>query len=117
MAEDPHIQQSEQAEIDADRAAKAANLFDLRRIIGGLFVIYGVILTVLGLGESDASIEKSAGVNVNLYAGLAMLAVGLLFIAWALLRPLSAEMDSDEESGGGSGGDDDSSVGSRAADG
>ena len=75
MAEDPHIQQSEQAEIDADRAAKAANLFDLRRIIGGLFVIYGVILTVLGLGESDASIEKSAGVNVNLYAGLAMLAV------------------------------------------
>ena len=51
---DPHIAQSEQAEIDAQRAAKAARLFDIRRLIGGLFLIYGVILVVLGLGESDA---------------------------------------------------------------
>ena len=115
MAEDPHIQQSEQAEIDAQRAEKAANLFDLRRIIGGLFVIYAVILVPLGLGESDASIEKSAGVNVNLYAGLGMLAVGLLFIAWALLRPLSAEIDESEQPGSGSGDDGDDAVGSRAA--
>jgi hypothetical protein len=115
VADDPHIQQSEQAAIDAERAAKAANLFDLRRIIGGLFVIYAVILVVLGLGESDASIEKSAGVNVNLYAGLAMLAVGLLFIAWALLRPLSAEIDESEQASGGSGDDGDDAVGSRAA--
>ena len=92
MAEDPHIQQSEEAKMDAERAAKAANLFDLRRLIGGLFIIYGVILTVLGLGESDASIEKSADININLYAGLAMLVFGLLFVAWALMRPLSAEL-------------------------
>ena len=105
MAEDPDIQQSEQAELDAHQAARAANLFDLRRIIGGLFLIYGAILVVLGLGESDASIEKSAGVNVNLYAGLGMLAVAILFIAWALIRPLSAELDESEESGGGAGGD------------
>ena len=58
--EDPAIHRSEQAEIDAHKAARAANLFDIRRLIGGLFVIYGVILTVLGLGESDASIAKSA---------------------------------------------------------
>jgi hypothetical protein len=114
MTEDPHIQQSEEAEMDAQRAARAANLFDVRRLIGGLFVIYGVILVVLGLGESDASIDKSAGININLYAGLGMLVMGLLFVAWALLRPLSAELDS-EESGGGPGGDDDSAVGSRAA--
>ena len=49
----------------APRGARA-NLFDIRRLIGGLFVIYGVILTVLGLGESDASIAKSAGININL---------------------------------------------------
>ena len=41
---DPHIEQSEQAEMDAQRAAKAARLFDIRRLIGGLFLIYGVIL-------------------------------------------------------------------------
>ena len=82
---DPHIEQSEQAEIDAQRAARAARLFDVRRLIGGLFVVYGVILVVLGFGESDASIEKSAGINVNLYAGLGMLALGLFFLAWAFL--------------------------------
>ena len=114
MADDPHIKQSEQAEIDAQRAAKAARLFDVRRLIGAVFVIYGVILVVLGLGESDASIEKSAGVNVNLYAGLGMLALGLLFLAWAFLRPLGEEPES-EQASGGSGDDGDSTVGSRAA--
>jgi hypothetical protein len=101
---DPHIAQSEQAEIEARRAAKAARLFDIRRLIGGLFLIYGLILVVLGLGESDASIEKSAGMNVNLWSGLGMLVLSALFIAWGLLRPLSAEPDS-EEAGGEAGGD------------
>ena len=117
MAEDPHIQQSEAAEVDADRAARAANLFDLRRLIGGLFVIYAVILIILGIGDSQAEIDKAAGININLYAGLGMLVFGLFMIAWALLRPLSAELDESDEPGGGPGGDDDSSVGSRAADG
>ena len=85
---DPHIAQSEQAEIDAQRAAKAARLFDIRRLIGGLFLIYGVILIVLGLGESDASIAKSADININLYAGISMLIMSACFIAWALWRPL-----------------------------
>jgi len=115
MAEDPLIEQSEQAEIDAHRAARAANLFDIRRLIGGLFVIYGVILVVLGLGESDASIAKSAGININLYAGAGMLAVGVLFLIWAFARPLANELDESESSGGGSGGDGDDAVGSRAA--
>ena len=115
MADDPHIQQSEQAEMDEGRAARAANLFDLRRLIGGLFVIYGVILVVLGIGDSQDEIDKAAGININLYAGLGMLVFGLFMIAWALLRPLSAELDESDEPGGGPGGDDDSSVGSRAA--
>jgi hypothetical protein len=88
---DPLIEQSEQAETDAQRAAKAARLFDIRRLIGGLFLIYGVILVILGLGESDASIAKSADINVNLYSGLGMLAVAAFFIAWGLMRPLSGD--------------------------
>jgi hypothetical protein len=90
---DPLIEQSEQAESDADaeRAAKAARLFDIRRLIGGLFLIYGVILTILGLGESDASIAKSADININLYAGISMLIMSACFIAWALWRPLGEE--------------------------
>jgi hypothetical protein len=90
---DPLIAQSESAEIDAQRAARAARLFDVRRLIGGLFVIYGVILVVLGLGASDASIHKSADMNVNLWSGLGMLAVGVIFLAWAFMRPLSLELE------------------------
>src|SRR3954463_11159855 len=97
---DPLIEQSEKAEAEA-RAAKAARLFDIRRLIGGLFLIYGVILTVLGLGESDASIAKSADINVNLYAGIGMLIMSACFIAWALWRPLGEDEEGAEPAGGG----------------
>jgi hypothetical protein len=92
MPDDPLIAQSETAEIDARRARRAANLFDLRRMIGGLFLIYGLILFVLGLGASDAEIDKAAGWNLNLWVGVAMLAVGALFMLWAFTRPLSDEL-------------------------
>jgi hypothetical protein len=89
------------------REAQAANLFDLRRIIGGLFVLYGIVLTIVGLGDSDAEITKAAGVHINLFAGLGMLILGLLFIAWALLRPLGKQLQEEERKraereGGGS---------------
>jgi hypothetical protein len=80
-----------------DRAERAANLFDLRRIIGGVFVAWGVLLTVLGLFDSDAEIDKAAGVNINLYAGIGMLAFGLLFLLWAFTRPLGRELRESEE--------------------
>ena len=100
MPDDKHIADAEKAEVDAHRAARAANLFDVRRFIGGLFVIYGVILFVLGIGASDADVEKAAGVNVNLWTGLAMLIVGGLFLAWAFSRPLADQLEeSDEEPG------------------
>ena len=104
MPEDKFISEADKAE-EESRAARAANLFDVRRFIGGLFLIYGVILFVLGIGASDADVEKAAGVNVNLWTGLAMLLVGALFIAWALWRPLGQELAESEPAGGGPGGD------------
>jgi hypothetical protein len=80
-----------------NREAQAANLFDLRRIIGGLFLLYGVVLTIAGLGDSDAEIAKAAGVRINLYAGIGMLLLGGFFVAWALLRPLGKQMQEEEE--------------------
>jgi len=74
------------------RVAKAANLFDLRRIIGGVFVVLGVLLTILGLFDTQQEIDKAAGVNINLWTGLGMLAFGLFMIAWALTRPLGDEL-------------------------
>ncbi|HEY6759277.1 MAG TPA: hypothetical protein VI318_07295 [Baekduia sp.] len=78
------------------REAQFADLFDLRRIIGGLFLLYGVILTIVGLGDSQAEIAKAAGVHINLIAGLGMLVLGGLFIAWALLRPLGRQLQEEE---------------------
>ena len=95
---DPLIEQAERARAEsADDggvdAARAANLLDIRRIIGGLLGIYGVILLVLGIGASDAEIEKAAGVNLNLWTGIGLIAVAALFVAWALWRPLSKELE------------------------
>ena len=102
MAEDKLISEAEHAG-EESRAERAANLFDVRRFIGGLFVLYGLILFVLGVGASDAEVEKAAGVNVNLWTGLAMLIVGALFLAWAFTRPVGREMAESEPAGGGSG--------------
>ena len=91
------IAQHEEAEIDAQRARRAANLFDLRRLIGGLFLIYGVILVILGIGASDAEIDKAAGWNLNLSVGIAMLVVAALFLVWAFTRPLADQLEENEQ--------------------
>ena len=84
---------------------RAANLFDLRRIIGGVFVAWGILLTVLGITESDAEIEKAAGININLFAGLGMLIVGIIFLLWAFTRPLGQEIAESEQASRSTGGD------------
>jgi hypothetical protein len=84
------IAAAEEAEA-RDRATGMASLFDLRMVIGGLLALYGVILTVMGLFASDDAKAKAAGININLWAGLVILAGGAVFLAWARLRPLRAE--------------------------
>jgi hypothetical protein len=82
---------------DTGREMQAANLFDLRRIIGGLFLLYGIVLTLLGIFDSSAEIAKAAGVRINLWAGLGMIAFAAFMIGWAMLRPLGREMAEAEE--------------------
>ncbi|MER7662569.1 hypothetical protein [Streptomyces sp. NPDC096193] len=69
------------------RSATAARLFDIRLIIGGLFTLYGIIVTIAGILASDADLKKAEGVNINLWTGLGMLALGLFFLIWLKLRP------------------------------
>jgi hypothetical protein len=64
-----------------------ARLFDLRTFTGALFLIFGVIVTIVGLGASDADIAKAAGVNISLILGVIMLVMGVVFIGWMLVRP------------------------------
>ena len=66
-----------------------AGLFDLRYVLALLFLVYGVVLTVMGIGfTSQAGLDKAAGVNINLWGGIVMLVVGILFALWARLRPI-----------------------------
>lgn len=83
-----HDVQREVTELQA-KSATAARIFDLRRIIGGLFVLYGVIVTIAGINPSDATLDKAEGVNINLWTGLGMLALGIFFLIWLKLKPVA----------------------------
>ena len=71
-----------------------AGLFDIRTIIGGLLLAYGVILLLMGL-FADQARDKTGGVNANLWAGLALLVVGGVLTSWALIRPVRVPDDFD----------------------
>ncbi|GGU85813.1 hypothetical protein GCM10010211_59750 [Streptomyces albospinus] len=87
------------------KSATAARLFDIRRIIGGLFALYGVIVTIAGITASDADLRKAQGININLWTGGGMLALGVFFLVWLKLRPIvpppAAEPQAEGERGAG----------------
>lgn len=66
---------------------KTAGAFDIRNVIGGLLLVYGVILTLLGL-FADGEPEKTGDVNANLWAGIVLVVVGAGFLVWSRLRPV-----------------------------
>jgi quinol-cytochrome oxidoreductase complex cytochrome b subunit len=76
----------------SEKASSAASaLFDLRTVIAILFAFYGIVLTVIGIiSSSPQDNAKSAGINLNLWTGIAMLVLTVLFIVWARMKPLNA---------------------------
>lgn len=83
------------------QSGTAARLFDVRTVIGGLFVVYGVLIGGAGLFPTREGLEKSQGVNINLWTGLAMLALGVGFLLWLKLRPLDAPRAAGDVDGAG----------------
>lgn len=80
---------------------RRAGLFDLRLILAVLFLLYGVIVLIMGIvATDDADLAKAGGVNVNLWMGIAMLVVAVLFGLWAFLRPVVIPVESDLEDTG-----------------
>jgi len=69
----------------------AANLFDLRVLIGGLFVLYGLVLIIAGAVVNSAELHKAADININLWMGIGMLVLGALFLLWWRTRPLKVQ--------------------------
>ncbi len=49
---------------------------------------------IVGLvGPSDAELEKSDGLNINLWAGLGMIIMSAAFVLWSRLRPVVVPED------------------------
>jgi len=63
----------------------AAGGLDLRYPIGGLFVMLGLVLAAYGAATNGntAQYARSAGLNINLWWGVVMLIVGVLFLLGA----------------------------------
>ena len=73
----------------AEQTKKKAGAFDIRVVIAALVAIYGVVLTILGIIADPKEVDKAAGININLWGGIAMLVFAALFVLWARLRPTS----------------------------
>lgn len=84
------------------RTQQTAGAFDIRNVIGGLIGLYGLILTLMGI-FGDEETDKTGGVNANLWAGLVMLAFGIVFLVWARMRPVVVETDEAETGQGDAG--------------
>ena len=89
------VSASTSASADTPKSA-ASKLFDIRLLIGGLFTVYGVMLTVAGLFTTDADLRKASGININLILGVGMLLLGGFFLVWVRLSPQRHEPPTDQ---------------------
>ena len=64
-----------------------ARMLDLRTYICGLFAIFGITVTLEGLFTSSAELQKAAGININLFAGVSMLVLSAVMGIWAFAVP------------------------------
>ncbi|GAA1298176.1 MULTISPECIES: hypothetical protein [Brachybacterium] len=88
------------AAADAPEGAKVetAGAFDIRNFIGTLLGLFGLILVAMGLfAFNDAEAAKTEGLNANLWAGLAMVVVAILFVLWTKLDPIRMVVRENEE--------------------
>ncbi|MCI2422097.1 hypothetical protein MOQ72_32160 [Saccharopolyspora sp. K220] len=86
---------------DQGGSGRTAGAFDIRVVIALLFAIYGVVLTIAGFVQPSAEVDKAAGVNINLWAGLGMIVFAVVFVAWARLRPIVVPEDEPAEESSG----------------
>lgn len=74
-----------------NRAARhTAGALDIRNIIGGLMGVFGVVILVTGL---VATADPGTSETSNVVAGLILIVFGLVFLAWARLKPVVVPED------------------------
>jgi drug/metabolite transporter (DMT)-like permease len=84
---------------DDRRLVQFSRRFDLRNIIGLVLLVYGVICVVMGLANGSADRQQAAGVPINLWTGVPLVVLGLLFFLWNRVSPRPVgDLVHDEES-------------------
>ena len=53
---------------------------DIRLPIGGMFLIFGAVLTIFGAFSDSSLYQRSLGLNINLQWGLVMIVFGLCMV-------------------------------------
>jgi hypothetical protein len=78
-----------------DRPARhSAGAFDIRNVIAALFGFYGIVLIIMGIvGDTAQERAKTGGVDANLWTGIGMAVVAVVFVVWNRLRPVIIERD------------------------
>jgi drug/metabolite transporter (DMT)-like permease len=81
--------------MSTDRPARhSAGAFDIRNVIAALFGFYGIVLIVMGIvADSPADRARTGDVNANLWAGIGMAVVAVIFAVWTRSRPTIVERD------------------------
>ncbi len=66
----------------------AATLFDLRTVIAVLFGTFGIILLLVAFFDTtQAELDKAGGLAINLWTGISMLVLSVVFFLWVKTRP------------------------------
>jgi hypothetical protein len=86
MAGNDDARRREAEELGLRTSRSAVRLLDVRNVIGGLFTVYGLIITVVRLLDGPDAIKKPRGAD-HLWLGLALLVLGPLFLPWRALSP------------------------------
>jgi drug/metabolite transporter (DMT)-like permease len=87
----------EKPDLSDEQVERATNLLDIRRIIGSLLAIYGVLLIGAGVFGSHTVKNKAAGVNIDLWVGAALILASGLFWFWAITRSLVDELEDEDD--------------------
>jgi high-affinity Fe2+/Pb2+ permease len=66
-----------------------AGLFDIRTFIAALLGFDGIVILLMGLfGDQSTSSSSKPPININLWAGLALVIAAVIFESWKRLRPV-----------------------------
>jgi hypothetical protein len=82
----------------AEARKHTAGAYDVRTVIAGLIGLYGIVLTIMGLvGDNADDRAKTGDWNANLWSGIVMIIVAIVFAGWLRLRPVVVEPAASEK--------------------